>query len=92
GHTRLQESDRIAAICAELSRLGVRAEERPDGFTVYPAAAIRPGKVRTYRDHRIAMSFAVLGLLAPGIEIEDPGCVSKTFPEFWQQIEELRRE
>ncbi len=88
-HTRLQECDRIAAVCAELTRLGVRVEERQDGFTIHPAETIRPACVQTYGDHRVAMSFALLGLRAEGIEIEDPGCVAKTFPGYWQQLEAL---
>ncbi|MCS6775582.1 MAG: 3-phosphoshikimate 1-carboxyvinyltransferase [Chloroherpetonaceae bacterium] len=88
-HTRLQECDRIHAACTELSRLGVRVEEFPDGFTVHPTARIIPTVVETYRDHRVAMSFALIGLRAPGIVIRDPGCVAKTFPEFWQHLAQL---
>jgi 3-phosphoshikimate 1-carboxyvinyltransferase len=88
-HTRLQECDRIAAVCAELTKLGVRVEERQDGFTIYPADRINPASVQTYHDHRVAMSFALVGLRAEGIEIEDPACVGKTFPEFWQRLESL---
>ncbi len=89
-HTRLQECDRIAAVCAELARLGVQVEERPDGFTVYPASHINPATIETYGDHRVAMSFALIGLKVPGIVIRDPGCVAKTFPDFWQRLDRLR--
>lgn len=89
-HTRLQECDRISAVCRELTRLGVAADEREDGFTVYPAKNIHPAEIETYRDHRIAMSFALIGLKAPGITILDPGCTAKTFPGFWQLLDELR--
>jgi len=88
-HTRLQECDRISAVCTELTKLGVRVEERPDGFTIYPAERIHPASINTYHDHRVAMSFALIGLRAEGIEIEDPECVGKTFPEYWARLEAL---
>lgn len=88
-HTRLQECDRIAAVCAELTKLGVRVDEHSDGYTIYPAADIRPASIRTYGDHRVAMSFALVGLRVEGIVIEDPACVDKTFPTYWQQLEQL---
>lgn len=89
-HARHQECDRIAAACAELTRLGVRVEERPDGLTVYPADHIQPSTLQTYHDHRVAMSFALIGLRVPGIVISDPGCVAKTFPDYWQRLDLLR--
>lgn len=91
-HSRLQECDRIHAACTELERLGVRVEEHSDGFTIYPVDWITPAPIETYRDHRVAMSFALVGLWAPGIEILDPGCVAKTFPDFWQRFAELGAE
>jgi 3-phosphoshikimate 1-carboxyvinyltransferase len=90
-HSRLQECDRIRAVCTELARLGVRVEEHPDGFTVHPASAILPAEIETYHDHRVAMSFALIGLRAPGITLRDPACVAKTFPDYWQRLEQLRR-
>ena len=89
-HVRLQESDRVAAVTTELRRLGVRVEEFPDGFTIHPSP-ISPATVETYDDHRIAMSFALIGLKVPGVTIRDPGCVAKTFPDFFTRLEELRR-
>lgn len=89
GFVRGKETDRIAAVVAELHRLGVVATEHPDGFTVVPGA-VEPATVRTYDDHRMAMSFAVLGLATAGVSIADPGCVSKTFPGFWATVERLR--
>ena len=89
-HSRLQECDRVAALCAELERLGVQVEERTDGCTIYPAQEIRPATVQTYHDHRVAMSFALIGLRAPGVVIADPGCVAKTFPAYWQTLDRLR--
>ena len=90
GFIRGKETDRIAAVVTELRRLGVDASEERDGFTVVPGSP-RPGTVRTYDDHRMAMSFAVIGLRAPGIRIRDPGCVAKTYPGFWEDLERLRR-
>lgn len=84
-HMRAKETDRVAAVAAELRRLGVRADELLDGLVVHPGE-VRPGAVETYDDHRMAMSFAVTGLRAPGIRVLDPGCVSKTFPDFWERF------
>jgi 3-phosphoshikimate 1-carboxyvinyltransferase len=79
-HLRWQESDRLHAVATELQNLGVAVEELADGLIVQPSK-IRAGRVKTYDDHRIAMSFALLGLKVPGVVIEDPACVSKTFPD-----------
>ncbi len=86
---RGHETDRIAAVVGELRRAGIRADEHHDGFVVHPGSP-RPARIETYDDHRMAMSFALLGLRAPGIEIADPGCVAKTFPGFWGVLDELR--
>jgi 3-phosphoshikimate 1-carboxyvinyltransferase len=90
GFIRHKETDRLAAVVRELTRLGVRAEEERDGFVVYPGEA-QPGAVDTYDDHRMAMSFALLGVVRPGIVIRNPGCVSKTFPTYFEVLESLRR-
>ncbi len=91
-HSRLQECDRIAAVCAELKRLGVAVEERQDGFTIQPAKEFQtPAVIQTYHDHRVAMSFALIGLRVPGVIIHDPACVAKTFPNYWERLEELAR-
>lgn len=89
GFIRKKETDRVGAVVCELKRLGVHAEEEADGFVVYPSQ-VQPGSVRTYDDHRMAMSFALLGLRAQGVVIEDPGCVSKTFPNYFDVLETLR--
>ncbi len=90
GHVRLQETDRIAAAATELRRLGARCEEDADGFTVWPLPTGRddPVTVQTYGDHRVAMSFALVGLRRPGVAIADPACVRKTFPGFWAALDE----
>ena len=91
GHTRHQETDRVSAVAAELSRLGVAVEEWPEGLRVSPGP-LRPAVVRTYGDHRMAMAFAVAGLASPGptVTIEDPGCVTKTFPGYFRALDGLR--
>ena len=89
GFIRKKETDRIGNTVRELQRAGIHAEERPDGFVVKPSTP-QPARIETYDDHRMAMSFAVLGLKVPGIEIADPDCVAKTFPEFWSTLETLR--
>lgn len=86
---RGHETDRIAAIVTEMRRCGITAEEHADGFTIHPGTP-QPARIETYRDHRMAMSFALLGLRTPGIEIADPGCVAKTFPQFFDVLDELR--
>ncbi len=82
GFIRGKETDRIAAVVTELRRLGIDAGEDPDGFTVHPGV-VSPGDVHTYDDHRMAMSFALIGLRCEGIGILDPDCVDKTYPDFW---------
>jgi len=89
GFIRRKETDRIHAVVTELQRLGVGAAELDDGFVIEPGP-VSPGTVQTYDDHRMAMSFAILGLKVPGIAIADPGCVAKTFPGFWATLELLR--
>jgi 3-phosphoshikimate 1-carboxyvinyltransferase len=88
GFIRKKETNRIAAVVTELCKLGIRAEEESDGFVVYPGTP-RAGRVETYDDHRMAMSFSVLGLAAHGIDILNPACVSKTFPQYFQELEKL---
>ncbi|HEX6568157.1 MAG TPA: 3-phosphoshikimate 1-carboxyvinyltransferase, partial [Acidimicrobiales bacterium] len=86
---RWHETDRIAAVVTELRRAGIAADEERGGFVVHPGRP-RPTRIETYDDHRMAMSFALLGLRAPGIEIADPGCVGKTFPGYWRALDRLR--
>lgn len=88
--SRLKETDRIAATCTELRRLGVRVDEYPDGMKIYPCDHFQPAAIQTYNDHRIAMAFSLIGLRVSGIEIENPGCVAKTFPHFFEVLERLR--
>lgn len=89
GFIRHKETDRIAAPVAELQRLGIRAEPTDDGFVVHPGP-LTPGVVDTHDDHRMAMSFALLGLVHPGVVIGNPECVAKTFPRFFEVLDSLR--
>ncbi|MFQ5699529.1 MAG: 3-phosphoshikimate 1-carboxyvinyltransferase [Myxococcota bacterium] len=88
-HLRFKESDRMAALVSELSKLGARVEALPEELRIEPPEQIRPARIETYDDHRIAMSFALAGLRAPGIVIENPGCVGKTFPDFFESLGQL---
>ena len=90
GFIRGKETDRIGAVVTELQRLGIDADEEADGFVVRPGP-LRAGTVQTYDDHRMAMSFALAGLRVPGVQVADPGCVAKTFPGYWDLLDELRR-
>jgi 3-phosphoshikimate 1-carboxyvinyltransferase len=87
-HMRHKETDRVSALATELGRLGQEVDERPDGLTIHPAP-IQPASIETYDDHRMAMSFAIAALRAPGIRILDPACVAKTFPTFFERLAEV---
>jgi 3-phosphoshikimate 1-carboxyvinyltransferase len=89
GFIRGKETDRIRAVVTELQRVGIDAAEESDGFVIHPGVA-KPGTIATYDDHRMAMSFALLGTKFAGISIADPGCVAKTFPTFWDVFETAR--
>ena len=89
GFIRGKETDRIEALVTELARGGIEVAADEDGFTVTPGT-LRPTRFRTYDDHRMAMSLALLGLRAPGIELEDPACVAKTYPDFFADLATLR--
>jgi 3-phosphoshikimate 1-carboxyvinyltransferase len=89
-HIRHKETDRIAALATELRRLGAEVEEFPDGLAITPRP-LHGAAVETYNDHRMAMSLALIGLRVPGVVIKNPGCVAKTYPGFWQDLERLRQ-
>ena len=89
GFIRKKETDRIAAIVTELQRIGIDATEQVDGFTVTPGPTVG-ARIETYDDHRMAMSMALIGLSRPGIVIADPSCVAKTFPTYFEAMEQLR--
>jgi 3-phosphoshikimate 1-carboxyvinyltransferase len=85
-HNRVKETDRISDLVTELRKLGVTVDERDDGLTIHPGE-MQPTRFSTYDDHRMAMSLALIGLKQPGIEIEDPGCVSKTYPDYFTDLQ-----
>lgn len=87
-HTRWQETDRIHAMVTELRKLGVSVDEYRDGLGIFPSP-ITPAAIDTYSDHRIAMAFSLIGLKVPGIQINDPECVSKTFPNYFDVLQRL---
>jgi 3-phosphoshikimate 1-carboxyvinyltransferase len=88
GFIRHHESDRIHALATELARLGAAVRELDDGLEIMPST-LRPATLETYDDHRIAMAFAVAGLKLAGLTIKNPGCVAKTYPEFFEDLASL---
>lgn len=85
----LKESDRMQAISDELMRMGGKITVSGEEMTIHPATLNPVEPVRTYNDHRIAMAFAPLQLIFPNLQIENPGVVSKSFPEFWEQFDQV---
>jgi 3-phosphoshikimate 1-carboxyvinyltransferase len=85
GRLRVQETERVQALRAELTKCGAKVEEAGDTLTIYPSK-LHGAEIETYDDHRMAMCFAVLGLKVPGIKIKNPACVKKTFPNFFQKL------
>jgi len=94
-HLRIKECDRLQVMVNELAKLGARVEERPDAMIIEGLGADAPpmhgADIETYNDHRIAMCFAVAGLVVPGIRVLGEGCVVKSFPDFWERFELLYR-
>ncbi len=88
-HIRHKETDRLAALAAELRRVGAGVDEFADGLTITPRP-LHGAEIETYNDHRMAMSMALIGLKVPGIVIKNPGCVAKTYPGFFADLEKLR--
>lgn len=89
-HMRFKETDRITALVTELRRLGLQVDETEDGLTIHPGP-MNPTTVATYDDHRMAMSFALIGLKTPGIHIADPGCTAKTYPRYFEDLAALTK-
>jgi 3-phosphoshikimate 1-carboxyvinyltransferase len=90
-HIRHKETDRLAALATELCRVGAEVTEFADGLTITPRP-LHGAEIETYNDHRMAMSMALIGLRVPGIVIKNPGCVAKTYPHFFTDLERLRQE
>ncbi len=86
---RIKETDRIKAVVTELAKFGVKCVEHEDGFEIEPPLSLNPAVIDTYDDHRMAMSFALAGLNVEGVKINDPECVSKSFPDFFERLKKL---
>ncbi len=93
GNWRVKETDRMAAMETELRKLGATVQVTGDDITITPPAGgqITPAAIDTYDDHRMAMAFSVIGLAQPGVTINDPDCVNKTFPDFFKYLDYLRQ-
>ena len=91
GHIRFQECNRMNAIVTELRKIGISCEETDTSITIYPGTP-KPCLVNTYEDHRMAMGFALTGLRAEGIVIDNPGCCKKTFENYFEVLGECIKE
>lgn len=87
-HLAVKESDRLSAVVKELTRMGIEATKTDSGLRIVGGSP-RAAQIETYDDHRIAMSFALSGLRVPGMEICNPACVGKSFPNFWERLESI---
>lgn len=87
-HLKAKECDRSAAVTQELTKMGIAAEASHDSIQIVGGHP-RGAEIETYEDHRIAMSFALAGLKVPGVQIKDPGCVAKSFPNYWDVFDGL---
>ena len=85
GRLRVQESERVVALRTELTKCGAKVIEQGDTLQIEPSE-LHGAEIDTYDDHRIAMCFATLGLAVPGMRLRDPGCVRKTFPNFFAKL------
>lgn len=90
-HLRFKESDRLGGLANELKKMGVKVEEGLDYLKIIGGTP-RGAEIETYNDHRLAMSFAMSGLVVPEIRIKGEDCVKKSFPEFWEVFEKLYAE
>jgi 3-phosphoshikimate 1-carboxyvinyltransferase len=88
GHLRFKETNRLVSIATELQRLGAKVELTEESMTIYPKK-LHGASIETYNDHRMAMAFAIAGLKVEGVAIQNPGCVGKSFPAFWDEFSKL---
>ena len=86
---RVKETDRMAAVSTELHKLGARTEVGPDSLRVFPPPRLRSASIATYDDHRMAMAFALAACGGVPVTIEQPGCVAKTFPTYFEALAQL---
>ncbi|SHO49695.1 3-phosphoshikimate 1-carboxyvinyltransferase [Desulfopila aestuarii] len=91
-HLRIKECDRLSAVVTELTKMGAKVEEFPDAMIIHgdSGRGIHGAEIETYKDHRMAMCFAVAGLRVPGVRITGEGCVAKSFPDFWERFALLK--
>jgi 3-phosphoshikimate 1-carboxyvinyltransferase len=87
-HIRLQESNRIAAIVTELTRMGIQCEEKENGIIIQPGQP-RPAEIETYDDHRMAMAFSLIGLRTEGMIVKNPMCCRKTFEQYFTVLDDV---
>jgi 3-phosphoshikimate 1-carboxyvinyltransferase len=90
GSWRVKETDRIAAMATELAKLGAKVDEGPDWLRITPPERLRPATIDTYEDHRMAMCFSLAAIGGAAVRINDPACVNKTFPRYFEEFEKLR--
>jgi len=88
---RVKETDRLAAMARELRKLGASVEEGPDFLAIQPPSRLRPAAIDTYDDHRMAMCFSLAALGGVAIRINEPGCVRKTFPQYFEELARITR-
>jgi 3-phosphoshikimate 1-carboxyvinyltransferase len=89
GNWRVKETDRLHAMATELTRIGARVTEGPDFLQVEPVARLRHAEIDTYGDHRMAMCFSLIALSGTAVTLRDPGCVAKTFPDYFERFQDL---
>jgi 3-phosphoshikimate 1-carboxyvinyltransferase len=89
GFIRDKESDRLEDLAAELAKVGADVTVEEDGLTIRPTDLVHGARLATHHDHRLAMSFGLLGLVADGIEVADPQVVSKSWPDFWETLDAI---
>jgi len=88
GHLRIKECDRIDAVSSQLKKMGIGVTQGDDYMEI-TGGTPKGASIETFNDHRIAMAFSVAGVVVHGIKIENPGCVEKSFPEYWSIFENL---
>lgn len=89
GFIREKESDRLGDLAAELAKLGALVTVEPDGLRIDPTDLLHGARLATHHDHRLAMAFGLLGLVVDGVEVEDPGVVSKSWPGYWDALDAI---
>jgi 3-phosphoshikimate 1-carboxyvinyltransferase len=86
---RIKECDRLQALSTELRRIGADVEEGPDFLVIRPRESYHGATMHTYQDHRMAMAFSLIGVEVDGIVIENPLCVAKSFPQYFDYFEAI---